>query len=89
MVLIFHDRQAEVDGIAVILADKSVVFPLVYVLAFTGCRRNEGLALRWGDLDTMRKTLRIERAWEQTKTHGLRLKPPKKEAHKRTINDRR
>jgi len=55
------------------------------VLAFTGCRRNEGLALRWGDLDAAKKTLRIERALEETKVHGLRFKGPKKKDHKRTI----
>jgi integrase len=64
---------------------KSVLFPFVYVLAFTGCRRNEALALRWGDLNAVAKTLRIERALEETKKFGLRLKGPKKDAHKRTI----
>jgi integrase len=64
---------------------KSTLFPLVYVLAFTGCRRNEALALRWSDLDTEKKTLRIERAWEETAAYGMRLKPPRREAHKRTI----
>jgi hypothetical protein len=34
------------------------------------------LALRWTDFDAEKKTLRIERAWEQTKKFGLRLKPP-------------
>jgi integrase len=63
---------------------KSVLFP-VYVLAFTGCRRNEALALRWTDLDVANKTLRIERAIEETKANGLRFKGPKKEAHKRSI----
>jgi integrase len=33
----------------------------------------------------MAKTLRIERALEETKAHGLRFKGPKKESHKRTI----
>jgi integrase len=54
-------------------------------LAFTGCRRNEALALRWGDLNVEKKTLRIERALEETKKYGLRFKEPKKEAHRRTI----
>ena len=31
------------------------------------------------------KTLRIERAIEETKKHGIRIKGPKKESHKRTI----
>lgn len=34
---------------------KSTLFPLVYVLAFTGSRRDEALALRCTDLDTKKK----------------------------------
>jgi len=61
------------------------LFPIVAVAAFTGARRNEVLALQWADLDVEKKTLRIERAIEETNKHGLRLKGPKKEEHKRTI----
>src|SRR5262249_39711642 len=43
------------------------LFPIVSVLAFTGCRRNEALALQWRDLDPVEKTLRIERALEESK----------------------
>jgi integrase len=43
------------------------------------------LALRWTDLDVEEKALRIERAWEQTKKFGLRLKPPKTKRGLRTI----
>jgi integrase len=60
-------------------------FPIVAVAAFTGARRNEILALRWEDLDVANKTLRIERALEETKEHGLRIKGPKTERGKRTI----
>ncbi len=63
----------------------SALFPIVAVAAFTGARRNEILALRWEDLDIDKKTLRIERAIEETKAHGLRIKPPKTERGKRTI----
>ena len=58
---------------------------IVSVAAFTGMRRNEILALRWTDLDPQKKTLRIERSVEETKSHGLRFKGPKRESHKRTI----
>jgi integrase len=63
----------------------SVLFPIVAVAAFTGARRNEILALRWDDLDVETKTLRIERAIEETEKHGLRIKGPKTERGKRTI----
>jgi integrase len=61
------------------------LYGIVSVAAFTGMRRNEILALRWSDLDAAKKTLRIERALEETKQHGIRFKGPKRESHKRTI----
>jgi integrase len=63
----------------------SSLYPVVALAATTGARRNELLALRWSDLDVDKKTLRIERAWEQTKKFGLRLKPPKTKRGLRTI----
>jgi integrase len=63
----------------------SSLFGIVSVAAFTGARRNEILALCWTDLEPQKKELRIERAVEETKKHGLRIKGPKKESHKRTI----
>jgi integrase len=64
----------------------STIFPIVALAAASGARRNELLALRWTDLDTEKKTLRIERAWEPTKKFGLRLKPPKTARGLRTID---
>jgi integrase len=63
----------------------SPLFPIVAVLAFTGARRGEVLALRWSDLDVENKTLRIERAIEQTSKFELAIKGPKTERGKRTI----
>jgi len=61
-------------------------YPVVALAAATGARRNELLALRWTDLDIEKKTLKIERAWEQTRKYGLRLKPPKTKRGLRTID---
>jgi integrase len=63
----------------------SPLFPIIAVLAFTGARRGEVLALRWSDLDVANKTLRIERAVEQTAKYDLTIKGPKTERGKRTI----
>ena len=65
--------------------EPSSLYPVVVLAAATGARRNELLALRWTDLDFEKKTLRIERTWEQTKKFGLRLKPPKTKRGLRTI----
>jgi integrase len=61
------------------------LFPIVAVAAYTGARRGEILALRWSDFDATAKTLRIERALEDTASQGIRIKGPKTERGKRTI----
>jgi integrase len=48
-------------------------------------RRNEILGVQWDDLNLAEKKLRIERAVQETKKHGLRLKAPKTARGKRTI----
>jgi integrase len=64
----------------------SSLYPVVAVAAATGARRNELLALRWGDLNVEKGTLRIERALEQTKKFCIRVKPPKTKRGLRTID---
>jgi integrase len=63
----------------------ATMYAPVAVDAATGARRNELLAFRWTDLNEEKKALRVERAWEQTKKFGLRLKPPKTKRGFRTI----
>lgn len=63
---------------------QSALFPIVAVAAYTGARRGEILALRWSDFDAGAKTLRIERAVEETKAHGRIVKPPKSKRGIRT-----
>lgn len=62
----------------------STLYPIVAMAALTGARRNEILGLRWSDFDASNKTLRIERAVEESKA-GWRFKDPKTERGKRTI----
>jgi integrase len=68
----------------------SALYPIVAIAAFTGARRNEILALRWSDLDPVKKTLRIERALEEARLEKgkptRRLKDPKRASHKRIIS---
>lgn len=62
----------------------SALYGIVAVAAFTGARRGEILALRWSDFDPEAKTLRIERAIEETKSQRT-LKAPKTSRGIRTI----
>jgi integrase len=59
--------------------------PIVVLALATGARRGELLALRLGDFDPDARTIRIERAIEQTKA-GLRIKAPKTKHGRRTIS---
>jgi integrase len=52
----------------------------------SGMRRNEMLALRWRDLDLDGARLVVERALEQTKAHGIRIKVPKSKHGRRVIS---
>jgi integrase len=62
------------------------LYPIVVLASATGARRNELLALRWGDLDPTKCTLRIERALDQTKRFGIKFKSPKTKRGYRTID---
>jgi len=74
--------------LAVLVAgfEPTSIYPVVALAAASGARRNELLASRWSDLDPDKKTLRIERALEQTKKFGIRIKPPKTKRGFRTID---
>jgi integrase len=63
----------------------SPLYPIVAVAAFTGARLREITALQWTDISFEKKTLKISRAVEETKTHGRKIKGPKTERGERTI----
>jgi integrase len=46
------------------------------MLLSSGMRRGELMGLRWEDIDLELGKVRVERAIEKTKAHGLRLKAP-------------
>jgi integrase len=82
-----HGMALDAEQLRTLIAGfkNSVLFPIIATAAFTGARRNEVLALRWRDLDVANKTIRIERALEETEELGLTFKGPKTERGKRTI----
>jgi integrase len=55
------------------------------VALFTGVRRGELLALRWGRVDLDGKVMRIREAIEQTKGHGIRFKKAKTKSGHRDL----
>jgi integrase len=61
------------------------IYPKAIVALFTGMRRGELVALRWGAVDLDKKLLRVREALEQTVSHGIRVKKPKSKAGRRDI----
>ena len=55
------------------------------VSLFTGMRRSEVLALRWGRVDLQRKVIQVQDALEFTKAHGIRVRAPKSKAGRREL----
>jgi integrase len=53
---------------------------------FTGLRRGEVLALRWPNADLDGKVIRVRETLEETKSHGLQVKPPKTKAGRRDVS---
>lgn len=50
---------------------------LFYLTITTGVRESEVLALKWSDLDWLRRTLKIERQLERPHGEGVQFSPPK------------
>lgn len=78
--------EAELAKLIAGFRTSGLMYAAVAVDAATGLRRNELLALRWSDFDEQKKKLRVERALEQTKRYGIRVKPPKTKRGYRTID---
>jgi integrase len=77
----------DADQVKAVLAAmrETVIYPQIVVLLSTGMRRGEIAGLQWADLDLDAGKLRIERAIEKTKAHGLRIKQPKTKHGRRSI----
>jgi integrase len=74
----------QVQTVLAAMRDTSI-YPQVIVLLSTGMRRGELMGLQWRDIDLDAGKLRIDRAVEKTKAHGLRVKEPKTRHGRRTI----
>lgn len=59
--------------------------PVVYLAIFTGMRRSEFLALKWGDVDLLTGQISVSRTIHQTKDNSLVFRPTKTVKGRRTI----
>lgn len=59
--------------------------PLIFLLASTGLRWGEAVALRPSDFDLAHRTVTVSRAWKKSKARGYYVGAPKTKQSKRTI----
>ena len=78
-------EQHRIDDLVAKIAGRSI-YPKAIVALYTGVRRGELLALRWGNIDLDQKIMRVREALEQTKKHGIRFKTPKTRSGRRDIS---
>ena len=80
MVILTPEQVAELPA----RLDGHPLGPPTLVALFTGIRRGEALALRWGNVDLASKVIRVRESLEVTRA-GLRFKEPKSKAGVRDI----
>jgi integrase len=66
------------------LVEGHPITAIAVVALFTGLRRGELLALRWGNVDLDEEVIHVRESLEETKA-GLRFKPPKSKAGTRSV----
>jgi integrase len=75
----------DVPGFIAELKASGRLYVPAMVALFTGMRRNEVLALRWGRVDLDKNAIQVREALEATMSHGIRFKTPKSKAGRRDI----
>jgi integrase len=71
--------------IAELKASGRSLYAPAMVSLFTGMRRKEVLALKWGRVDLDKNVIQVREALEFTQAHGIRFKAPKSKAGRRDI----
>lgn len=59
---------------------------LFLLLAYTGMRKGEALALKWEDINFEKEEIRINKTVTRGEAHRLIIQPPKTEKSKRTVS---
>jgi integrase len=75
----------QVKDLPTLLAGHELHAPAVTAL-FSGMRRSELLALRWGNVDLERRVIKVVEAFEETEKLGIQVKAPKSSAGIRDLS---
>ena len=66
--------------------DYPLLYPFLHLLAFTGMRRGEAMALRWSNINLEKGYLIVAEAVAKTESHGLVVDTPKTASSERVID---
>jgi integrase len=66
-------------------ADKTPYYALFFTIAYTGLRRSEALALKWGDIDLEKSTLSVVQTLHQLRDGKYIFREPKSKRSQRQI----
>lgn len=85
------DREVEVADAAETMwliecAKGTSLYIPIQMAVFLGLRRGEVLGAKWSDVSWDARTITIQRAVEETRANGVKLKPPKSKRGRRTIS---
>jgi integrase len=75
----------QVKDLTAVLAGHELHAPAI-TATFTGMRRGELLALRWGSVDLEHKVIKVIEAFEETEKLGIQVKKPKSSAGIRDVS---
>ena len=65
------------QALELLRAEADYLYPCIHLLAYTGLRRGEVLALQWDKVDLRAGRLVVEASLTRTRERGLLLQPPK------------
>jgi integrase len=80
VILTAEEQQTVLEGLR-----GKTLYPLVVTALYSGMRRGELVALRWGNVDLDAKVIRVRESLEETEAGGRRFKAPKTRAGRRDI----
>ena len=80
----------DISGVKNILdiadTERDPLFPCLHLIAYTGLRRGEALALRWQDINLDTGTISVARSLSRSVEQGLIFQPPKTNSGRRVID---
>lgn len=82
----FYSREELKEFLNTMKDDNPMWATFFWLLAYTGIRKGEALALKWSDLDLKNKTLSITKTVTIGKDHKQIIQSPKTQSGKRLIN---